>query len=232
LSLGLLASSIESSYGSFAAPTGDTLYVFAYSWQPEFCYNQNTWPGCLAPEDYWRSSFTIHGLWPQYVAGGYPADCTTEPLDESTFKAIGMETMTKYWPNVQVAEYDADGNINPNYYSFWEHEWSKHGTCSGLTQIDYFNNTIRLTESFVTPPSVQNSIGGAPVDASKIRSEFGGSNFASLQCTAGSYLVGVYTCWERDSNGHPTVQVACPADVVAEDTCTSASVSVVAFQQF
>ena len=27
---------------------------------------------------------------------------------------------------------------------FWEHEWSKHGTCTGLSQLDYFNVTLGL----------------------------------------------------------------------------------------
>ena len=90
----------------------DTVYVFAYSWQAEFCYGKS-YPGCATPEEYWKTDFTIHGLWPQYVIGGYPADCTSEPLDESVFDAIGMDTMTKYWPNVQDEEYTSSGEINP-----------------------------------------------------------------------------------------------------------------------
>lgn len=27
---------------------------------------------------------------------------------------------------------------------FWEHEWDCHGSCSGLTQQDYFQDTLKL----------------------------------------------------------------------------------------
>lgn len=96
--------------------TGD-IYVFAYSWSPEFCYGQSTWPGCQAPQSYWGKYFTIHGLWPQYSTGGYPSSCTTEAFNTSVPIAVGWNDMTKYWPNVQASETSAD------YDSFWIHEW-------------------------------------------------------------------------------------------------------------
>eukprot|EP00128_Syssomonas_multiformis_P002201 Colp12_sorted_trinity150504_noHs@23754 len=54
--------------------------------------------------------------------------------------------MTKYWPEV---EYEV---TDPEYTSFWEHEWSKHGTCSGLSQDDYFQTTVNLIKSFGHAP--------------------------------------------------------------------------------
>lgn len=210
-------------------PTGDTVYVFAYSWQPEFCYDE-PYPGCDDPETYWETHFTVHGLWPQYTEGGYPADCSTEALNTTVFDVIGMDTMTEYWPNVQDEEYESDGDINPEYYSFWEHEWSKHGTCSGLSQYDYFDDTINLIKQFGTPSSVSAAAGGDPVSADDLRDDFGGAAKCSLQCENSQYLVGVYTCWDHDSDGHPTSQIDCPSDVVAEDTCTHSTVTVPAFE--
>ena len=32
---------------------------------------------------------------------------------------------------------------------FWSHEWTKHGTCSGLTQHDYFNDTLGLLNTWM-----------------------------------------------------------------------------------
>lgn len=54
-----------------SATNGD-MYVFAYTFQPAFCYG-TTYPGCKEPQNYWQKHFTVHGLWPQFKAGGYPS---------------------------------------------------------------------------------------------------------------------------------------------------------------
>lgn len=200
--------------------TGD-IFVFAQSWQPEFCYNQPTYVGCATPDADWNKYFTIHGLWPQYSTGGYPADCTDEAFDDSTPQAVGYDNMVKNWPNVQAAEGSAD------YDSFWEHEWSKHGTCTGLSQYNYFTNTLNLLQSFGTPALLTQNAGGS-VDAASLRNAFGGATMVALQCTSGKYINGAYTCWTQE-NGVPTKQIVCPADVQKEDTCTGSSVIISTF---
>ena len=131
--------------------------------------------------------------------------------------------MTKYWPNVKAAENDA------KYTEFWDHEWTKHGTCSGMTQAAYFNATVSLIMKLGTPTSFSAAVGKA-VSADTIRKAFGGAQYASLQCTSGQYVNGVFTCWERNSvTGLPTVQTLCPADVQAEDTCKSSEVTIKSF---
>lgn len=188
------------------------IFVFAYSWTPEFCYNQTEWPGCTNSLPYWKNYFTLHGLWPQYSEGGYPADCTEEAFDPAAVKKVGIETMVQYWPNVKE-EYSS-----PTYSSFWEHEWTKHGTCTGLSQYDYFQQTINLIQSLGTPAIVTGAVGGT-LDADQLRSAFGGANKVSLQCESGSYLAGAFTCWSN-IGGVPTAQIVCPDDVQSEDTCT------------
>lgn len=84
------------------------MYLLAYSWQPEFCYGQTSYEGCDAPQDYWKTHFTLHGLWPQFQAGGYPADCTSEAFNSTVTETIGMDTMTQYWPNIKEAEGSSD----------------------------------------------------------------------------------------------------------------------------
>jgi ribonuclease T2 len=201
--------------------TGD-VYVFAYSWEPEFCYGKTTtYPGCAAPHDYWKTNFIVHGLWPQYSTGGYPATCTTEAFNSSVPNAVGYNDMVTYWPNVQVAEGD------PNYSSFWEHEWSKHGTCTGLSQYNYFNDALLMVQKYGTPSIVSNNV-YKDISSSDLRAAYGGSSYASLQCLSGKYLSGVYICFSQ-SNGAPTTQISCPSDVIAEDTCTSATIHIQGF---
>jgi len=58
-------------------------------------------------------------MWPEWNNGSYPATCDSEAFDKSVTDKIGMDTMTKFWPNVQYDVADA------KYTSFWEHEWTK-----------------------------------------------------------------------------------------------------------
>ena len=134
---------------------------------------------------------------------------------------IGMSTMTQYWPDVK---YSTD---SPDYDSFWEHEWTKHGTCTGLTQQDYFNQVINLAKLAGTPSLISSNVGGSPVNANSLREAYGGSSYVSLQCNGGSYLVGTYTCYNRNTDGTVGAQTTCPSDVIAEDSCTTTTVTIV-----
>eukprot|EP01035_Chromulina_nebulosa_P020890 gene20890-27079_t len=204
-----------------SSATGE-YFVFAYSWTPEFCYGKtSSYPGCQAPQSYWGEYFTLHGLWPQYSSGGYPASCTTEAFNSSIPVAVGYDDMIKYWPNVQYAESD------PQYDSFWEHEWTKHGTCTTLSQEEYFSAGLNLIKKFGTPASLTSAVGGT-IAATDLRNALGGAAYVSLQCTSGKYLNGAYTCWSM-VNGLPSAQIQCASDVQKEDTCTSSTISVASF---
>ena len=197
-------------------------YVLAYSWTPEFCYdNYDSYPGCSKPQSFWGKYFTLHGLWPQYMSGGYPLSCSSEAFNTAVPNEIGMSTMTQYWPNVKAEE------GSPNYDDFWEHEWSKHGTCTGLSQLDYFNTTINLIQKFGTPTQYTQAVGGT-IDANTLRSYFGGPSYVTLQCDSAKYVSGIFTCWSQ-KNGYPNGQIECASDVQKEDTCTESTLHVTSF---
>ena len=191
------------------AMNSSTIYVFAYSWTPGFCIGQ-TYPGCASPLEYWKNNFTIHGLWPQYDTTGYPSTCTNEPFNPSIPIEVGLDTMVMRWPDVK---YDVN---NPQYDSFWEHEWTKHGTCSGLSQYEYFAAAIALTSVLMTPDLINESIGSS-VNADLLRTSIAPAASVSLQCNH-QQLVGIYTCWRQNEN-LPASLVECPADVMQEDKC-------------
>jgi ribonuclease T2 len=184
----------------------EIIFVLAYTWTAGFCYGE-TYPGCLDPQKYWKYNFTIHGLWPQYIDNGYPSYCTNEQFDPTIPENIGMDIMTQYWENVKSEITDDD------YDSFWEHEWDKHGTCSGLTQYQYFNNTINLIQYFGTPTIVTENVGNN-ISIENIRDSFGGQSYVSLQCTD-MMLMGAYTCWDT----YNYIQIKCPDEVIKEDSC-------------
>ncbi len=200
------------------------MYVFAYIWEPESCYTNPSWSQCTSPQTFWETNFVIHGLWPQYSSGGYPSTCTNEPFDNSVVEAIGMDTMNQYWPNVK------SNTSAPDYNSFWQHEWTKHGTCSPLNQYEYFNTTINLSKLFGTPSIITVNVGNT-ISAEQIRNTFGGPNMVSLQCESGNYLSGIFTCWSMSSsnNGIPDKQISCPADVIGEDNCSNDTIVITSF---
>lgn len=102
----------------------------------------------------------------------------------------------------------------------------QHGTCSGLSQFDYFQQTLNLYNHFPTPSIITDNVGGS-VDATALRNTFGGKTKVTLLCTSG-YITGLYTCWDQ-VDGMPTEQVTCPVDVQNEDTCTTTPIKIQTF---
>lgn len=86
----------------------------------------------LASKILCKDYYTIHGLWPDPESSC--TFCSEEEFDEKKISANTLELMKIYWPNC----------MNVNNEKFWEHEWSKHGTCTGMTQEEYFNKGIEL----------------------------------------------------------------------------------------
>ena len=56
-------------------------------------------------------------------------------------EAIRSE-LDQYWPTCAAA-----GGYTNNV-DFWTHEWSKHGTCSGMSQIDFFSTALSLAKQY------------------------------------------------------------------------------------
>ena len=112
-----------------------------------------------------------------------------------------------------------------------DHEWSKHGTCSGLDQYTYLNNGVNSLLKYPTPSRITNNVGGN-VSAADLRADFGAS-YISLQCTysAGKYFLnGAYLCLSRDAQtGLPGGKTSCPADVFAEDNCKADTIYIASF---
>jgi ribonuclease T2 len=186
-------------------------YVMSMSYQPEFCYQNrhSHWPGCSHPLDFWKSHLTIHGLWPEYQDGSYPASCSTEPFDNTTVAPLETQ-MLRYWPNVKY-DYKSDGK---NYLEFWEHEWSKHGTCSGLSQYDYFLHALQM---FVHTPPLLGKHYGDSVDRNALIEAFGGG--VILVCTGGRFLSEVRVCLTIDTQSVPLGRVPCPDVLQEESNC-------------
>ncbi|XP_057789620.1 ribonuclease 2-like [Salvia miltiorrhiza] len=89
------------------------------------------------------TEFTIHGLWPDYNDGTWPACCPGKRFDIKKISTL-LSTMNKYWPSYSC---ESSSNCHGGTGLFWEHEWEKHGPCSFpiiRDEYDYFMTVLNL----------------------------------------------------------------------------------------
>ncbi|GMJ05665.1 ribonuclease 3 [Hibiscus trionum] len=123
------------------------LSVVCLSQDFDFFYFVQQWPGaycdtrrscCYPTTGKPAEEFGIHGLWPNYNDGSYPSNCDPDSsFDESKISDL-IPTMQKEWPTLACPSGDG--------FKFWDHEWTKHGTCSEseLNERQYFEAAIAL----------------------------------------------------------------------------------------
>ena len=176
-------------------------YTMVMSWSPTHCVTaqEGRDEEQCARIDGLRYGFVLHGLWPQYAAGGGPENCaTTDEVDKRT-----AARALAFMPSRAL--------IN--------HEWRTHGACSGMGPEDYFALADRAFAAVRVPPELRAP--EQPVDTSldALRAAFRRANpnlsddMMSLHCSRGE-LVEVRVCLDR--NLAPTacgkhVQTRCPA---------------------
>ena len=97
----------------------------------DFLLMMSIWPPMWGGETIDR--FTIHGVWPEYLNATWPEYCTTEPLNLDQIESLVDQLKTEW------TDHNSDFPQR-----FWEHEWSKHGTCSDLNQYEYFSLGLKL----------------------------------------------------------------------------------------
>ena len=150
-------------------------YVLSLSWSPEFCHGHPSKPECASG----KFGFVVHGLWPQYE-NGYPENCSTAagPSDPS-----GM----------------ADIMPDPSLVA---HEWTTHGTCSGLDADAYFKLVRQAYESVKTPARLTSPSTMFSITPQELKNEFVTSNprlkpeDLAISC-GNNYLTGVSACLNK-----------------------------------
>jgi ribonuclease T2 len=171
------------------------------SWSPGFCATPAGHRDTLQCGGQRHYGFVLHGLWPQYEQKGWPENCTTETIDEST-----VQSMLSIMPSPDLVK----------------HEWQKHGTCSGLDAKDYFEEAAEAFQSVKIPPRYQSpkkSITESPDqmlhDFVVVNPKFGEQGFAVLCSGNGRYLQEVRACLDKDLEGR-----SCNREVL-RDECKS-----------
>ena len=74
----------------------------------------------------------MHGIWPSTGHGKGPFDCNhTLPFDPDALEPI-KEKLDVQWTDVRM---------NGPKDDFWNHEWTKHGTCA--IQLEPMNTELK-----------------------------------------------------------------------------------------
>jgi ribonuclease T2 len=116
--------------GNGGAPGEFDYYLLSLSWSPAYCLDSPGADECNGPRRY---GFIVHGLWPQNERG-HPEHCNVQrEVPDDVVRGIA-----DFMP--------ARGLVY--------HEWSAHGTCSGLEPADYFALVRQAYRSVNIPPQL------------------------------------------------------------------------------
>jgi ribonuclease T2 len=156
-------------------------YLLSLSWAPNYCAEH---PGDNSNECRTgnHKGFVLHGLWPQSNEGQPPMSCQTA----SPVAGDLVRHMLEYFPSRGMIQ----------------HEWEKHGTCSGLSSQDYFAKVEQAFKSVQPPDQFKNLAGDKSVPPKDLDQSFAAANHAPadafrISCHA-QELVGVEVCMSKD----------------------------------
>ena len=161
--------------GQDVAARGFDFYVLALSWSPTHCSSE---AGQGRDDDLQCRSgraygFVAHGLWPQ-SARGWPSYCETDA--PRRVPSAVMEVAMTVSPSRRLVQ----------------HQWEKHGTCSGLSPADYFRATARAVDALSVPKAFVQPAKPLATTADAVRDRFVAAN-PGLEASA-----VVVTCRRRE----------------------------------
>lgn len=131
-------SSGEDGAAAAARGSGFDFYVLSLAWSPSYCKiegEQADRRQCGRDRDL---AFVVHGLWPQFERG-YPKECRSD--EPGRVPDDLADRMLDLMPSRGLVG----------------HEWRTHGTCTGLSQTDYFAATRAAYRRVALPESLSDA---------------------------------------------------------------------------
>lgn len=164
-------------------------WVLALSWSPGWCATEGDARAadqCDARHDH---GFLLHGLWPQFEAGGWPEFCQSPHAPPARAETRAM------------ADIMGSGGLA------W-HQWRKHGTCSGLVPRAYFAASRRAYRAVERPAIFRRLTVPVALSASVVEEAFAEANpgltpdMMVVACRAGR-VTELRICLDRDFAPRP-----------------------------
>lgn len=135
------------------APGRFDYYILALSWTPSWCAEAGDARDAAQCDTGRGYGFTLHGLWPQYQAGGWPADCRSDAAQPSRAQAAAM------------ADIMGDAGLA-------RHEWRRHGTCTGLSAQRYFDASRQAYGAVARPAALRTRGGSGHIAPAAVEAAF------------------------------------------------------------
>lgn len=157
-------------------------YLLTLSWAPEFCATHSSNVSSSECDPTHHFGFVVHGLWPQNQDGSYPQHCgSAQPVSQTL-----VRQMLPLMPDAGLIQ----------------HEWSTHGTCSGLDSQTYFGDIKKAFSQLKIPSEYQSLSQQVSASPSQIEQKFAIANSASgsafrVSCS-GSEFVALEVCVTKD----------------------------------
>ena len=175
-------------------------YLLSLSWAPDFCAlpGGNKDPRECSPGR--RLGFIVHGLWPQAEAGRAAENCAASPVSGAI-----VNLMLNYIPSPGLIQ----------------HEWSEHGSCTGLNAVDFFALVRQARDKVRIPADLTALAQDRSMSPRDLAAEFAAANPAfppaafRATCVRGE-LQEVRVCFTKDLAPRPCSASAgqCPAPAV------------------
>jgi ribonuclease T2 len=174
-------------------------YVLSLSWSPDYCASHaNDTQQCGTGKPL---GFVLHGLWPQFEKG-YPSSCSNVELPAD----VKQQYATLY-PSPKLMQ----------------HEWEKHGTCSGLAPADYLALSKKSKDAVNIPQRYQRPAQPFRTTIQDVQKDFSAANpgyasdGVSVTCAgSGRFLQEVRLCLDKSGKSR-----SCASDVIRQmrSTC-------------
>lgn len=213
------------------------VYVLALSWTPAFCCQKPAKDECDSLSGTFAGDhLAIHGLWPNYddaeaarFGKNYPQYC-------GDYRKCGKRNPPDFC-DVDPSEIPAEmAELGPGYVNdgnfLANHEWPKHGSCTGLGAATYFEEAIetmrRNPGDRGTPEFLTQNVGQV-VALATLAEQFPDDNVV-FRCDKGCVLSEVTTCWANE-DGQVGPPIACPQTVIKStysNSCATSSCTEVA----
>jgi len=134
--------------GVSAATAQYDYFLLSLSWSPSYCLVHDD-DRAQCSKGY---GFVLHGLWPQNAEGGYPENCARD----ATLSSAAQSRGAGLYPSPRLMQ----------------HEWQRHGTCSGLDALGYFDTADRALAAVKIPVAFEAPRNNQLMDARDIVAAF------------------------------------------------------------